>query len=95
MGLIKKIAKGAVIFAATGIIVGAFVYGLKNLKESIGYEEEKDMVTQILDTNRDRKLSQEEMQVFFDNIGLEPYANSLNSVLKKDIRVFLDNYTPK
>jgi hypothetical protein len=95
MNLIKKILYTATIIAGTGIGVMGMLYGLDALKKSVEYDEEKLMVYQILDKNKDRKLSNEEKRVFNDVTGISPYNHTFNSASSKELSLFLKNYLSK
>jgi hypothetical protein len=95
MSLKKKLGLGALVTIGTGLVVGGFVYGLKNLRDCIFYEEEKDMVYQILDKNKNGKLSEEEKAEYYKLMGFNPGLHSIDSPSRDDLKTFLDFYMKK
>jgi Ca2+-binding EF-hand superfamily protein len=95
MVLKNKLGIGAFIVAGTAITVGGFVGSMKILDDIIHRDEERAITYQLLDKDRNGKIDSEEMKVFFDTIGKNPYPCSLNSMSRDDLRTFLNFYDGK
>jgi hypothetical protein len=95
MGLKNKLGIGAFVVLGTAVSVGLFVGSLKLLDEKINRDEEMAMVYQILDKDRNGKLSEDEKEAYYKVTGFNPGLHSITSPSRDDMKTFLSLYTSK
>jgi hypothetical protein len=87
MNLFEKIGEGVVILAVTGAVVYGTLAYLKWTSDCVHYQEEIAVTKQILDVNRNGKVSNEEDAVFSKITG-----KSFDKSSRDDVRRFLSAY---
>lgn len=74
-----------------GVLTGG-ITSAKAIEDRVNYNRARSKVEQILDADKNGKLSENEIKRFYDETGLSPYNALFKSVSRKDLEKFASHY---